>query len=663
MYSFFRKSYSLFFILFLCVIACDSKQEYSQIETNSDIKAHKKNYLNHHDSVKYLGKEACIICHQNQWHTFQHTGMGQSFGKANTSKSKSQLDHNSVLKDPYLHLNYHPFWKDSLLYLKEFSNKKTVLEKYKRIEKIDYIVGSGQHTNSHILNTNGYLTQVPFTYYTQDGTLDFPPGFENGSNTRFSRKIGLECMSCHNALPDFVLGSENKYKKIPEGIDCERCHGPGSIHVERMKLGKGVDISKEIDFSIVNPKKLPRDLQFDLCSRCHLQGNMVLKNGRNFYDFKPGMPLSEVIDIFLPKYENSDNQFIMASHVDRLKMSSCFQKSEDLSCLSCHNPHISVQQKNRKEYDQTCLNCHQVSKNNTCSTPKELRNNKSCFECHMPKSGSSDIPHVSITDHKIGIHSPKDSSNTKQGAFIDLYCVNNEHPDDLTLSKAYLQQFERFESLPILLKKAGEKLQKFGFNEHSFSSFVHLAYLQKNYPKIINLAAKTPNKWLTQAKATYDNDDAWTFYRIAIAYQKTQQFSLADSYYQKAVVLAPFVLDFKVKWAEMKIRFGIQQKNIQLISDAQKLLLEVLKENPKYETTYTPLAYSFSLEANYTLAEEYYKKALELNPNNINAKTNLAGLWVVQGKKKLAKQLLKEVLAYQKDYPLALQMLKSLELE
>ena len=38
-------------------------------------------------------------------------------------------------------------------------------------------------------------------------------------------------MTCHNAYPDFVLGSTNKFNKIPKGIDCERCHGPGELHV------------------------------------------------------------------------------------------------------------------------------------------------------------------------------------------------------------------------------------------------------------------------------------------------------------------------------------------------------------------------------------------------------------------------------------------------
>jgi hypothetical protein len=77
--------------------------------------------------------------------------------------------------------------------------------------------------------------------------FDFPPGFEGGHNTRYSRKVGLECMSCHNGFPDFVLGSENKYREIKTGIDCERCHGPGEIHAKLKQEGVVIDTSKYID--------------------------------------------------------------------------------------------------------------------------------------------------------------------------------------------------------------------------------------------------------------------------------------------------------------------------------------------------------------------------------------------------------------------------------
>ena len=118
----------------------------------------------------------------------------------------------SILYDKKLDISYYPHWNNDSLFVNKYYHKFDLIDS----NYIDYIIGSGHHTNSHIINQNGYLYQAPFTFYTQDSILDFPPGFESGNNSRFEREIGLECMTCHNAYPDFVLGSTNKFNKIPK---------------------------------------------------------------------------------------------------------------------------------------------------------------------------------------------------------------------------------------------------------------------------------------------------------------------------------------------------------------------------------------------------------------------------------------------------------------
>ncbi|HTL82895.1 MAG TPA: multiheme c-type cytochrome, partial [Bacteroidia bacterium] len=193
-------------------------------------------FLNHSDSAHYVGMQTCRKCHDNIYSTFIHTGMGQSFDHATLTKSSGKFGTKSTIYDKFRDMWYHSYFEDSALYICEFrlQGKDTI---YKRVEKADYIIGSGQHTNSHMYSVNGYVYQMPMTFYTQKGEWDLPPGFENGFNSRFTRQIGLECMSCHNSLPGFVEGSENKYDSIPNGIGCERCHGPGSIHVAMKEAG------------------------------------------------------------------------------------------------------------------------------------------------------------------------------------------------------------------------------------------------------------------------------------------------------------------------------------------------------------------------------------------------------------------------------------------
>ena len=228
-------------------------------------------YLNHNDTVKYVGKEECRMCHSEIYDSYMQTGMGQSLHFATKEHSSLANSQMHTIHDSIKNLSYQPFWKNDSLYLKEFrlNGKDTI---HLLIQKVTYKIGSGQHTNSHLFSANGYIHQMPYTYYTQGSIADLPPGFEKGNNTRFSREIGLECMSCHNAYPEHESGSLNKYSSIPSGIDCERCHGPGEVHVKQKLARHLIDTSKYIDYSIVNPAKLPIDLQFDVCQRCHLQG-------------------------------------------------------------------------------------------------------------------------------------------------------------------------------------------------------------------------------------------------------------------------------------------------------------------------------------------------------------------------------------------------------
>jgi hypothetical protein len=205
-------------------------------------------YLNHNDTVKYVGMQTCRSCHNDIYKTFIETGMGKSFDLATRAKSAADFSKQHVVYDKTTDMHYLPYWVKDNLYITEFrlNGKDTI---HKRSEKVDYIIGSGQHTNSHMMNVNGYLYQLPLTWYAQKKKWDLPPGYENGNNSRFSRAIGFECMSCHNALPEFEEHSENHFLTVPQGIDCERCHGPGEVHVKEKLAGNIVDTATQIPLS------------------------------------------------------------------------------------------------------------------------------------------------------------------------------------------------------------------------------------------------------------------------------------------------------------------------------------------------------------------------------------------------------------------------------
>lgn len=616
-------------------------------------------YFNLNDTVKYVGKEVCATCHTDKLNTFIHTGMGQSFGIATKEKSAAIFNEHTIVYDKFSNFYYKPFWsvikrtpseRDSELFVMEFrlQGKDTV---HKRMEKISYIIGSGQHTNSHIMNINSYLYQVPITFYTQRKIWDMAPGFENGNNTRFSRIIGLECMSCHNAMPtDFVHGSENKFLSLPSGIDCERCHGPGELHVKDKRAGHIVDVKNEIDYTIVNPAKLPVDLQFDICQRCHLQGTAVLKEGKTFTDFRPGMKLSDVMDVFLPKYKGAEDEFIMASHPDRLRMSKCFlmsqgtgdkgQETKGLTCITCHNPHVSVTITGKDVFNNACKNCHkqpEITCMEEMSTRLAVEDN--CAGCHMPKAGTLDIPHVITTDHFIrSVRSPSDkpvapSEIKKQKEFIALVCMTEKSPSAQMMAEGYLSYYEKFSGKPFLLDSAEKFIQSGLLNEwqKNFSTVIRFYFLKENYNEVVRYASQTDAKKIT---------DAWTNYRIGESYSHLGRTDEAVKYLERAVNLAPATLDFRNKLGSAYAQSG-------KLNEAKNIFEKILSDNPKFTLAWNNLGFTEVLLGNLTEAEEDFKHALELSPDDELALANLSSLYINTKKFSEAEKLAKKLLTLQ----------------
>ncbi len=617
---------SLIVLIFLYSCSSDNIVEY-------------KSYLNHHDTVKYVGMNECKACHYEIYNSYIQTGMGKSFSSA--IKTKSSLPESpEIIYDSIKDLSYMPLWINDSLWIREFRilYNDTV---HKIDKKVDYIIGSGHHTNSHLFKINGYLHQLPYTYYVQDSISDLPPGYEDGNNTRFAREINMECISCHNAYPQHAEGSNNKYDFIPQGIDCERCHGPGEIHVALKSQGILVDTSKYIDYSIVNPSKLDRDLQFDVCQRCHLQGTAVLHQNSSFTDFKPGMHLNNFIDVYLPRYKY-DNSFIMASHVERLKQSSCYINSE-MTCVTCHNPHQSVKSLGKNYFDKKCMDCHDVC--------EEEENTSDCSGCHMPMSSSSDIPHVTITDHKISVPN-NDSIYNKdigQREFLGLFAINNDSPTNLSKAKGYLKRFESFESNPLYLDSALVFLNNCNVNE-VFTSFVQYYYLKKDYFSLINYYLTIEKERLN----LYSSEELSLAYsRVADAFLNNGLVDEAITLFNQAIDLSPFVIDYKLKLAVLFI-------NSKKFLEAEKTLNDLLSLNPERKEIYLNYGYLNILRMQFDKAEKDLKRAVNLDPDYLLAYENLALLYIKKNNLFLARKNLDLILKLNPNSLKAKQMLNNL---
>jgi hypothetical protein len=369
-------------------------------------------FLNTGADAHYVGSERCLECHQDDYHGYRETGMGRSLDLLDPANEPPDVvfDHAKSGRRYQVYRRDGQMRHQEMMLPEDPDASPLVMADH----AIQYVIGSGRHSRSYLLEVDGFLVESPLTWYTSRQAWGMSPGYDEPVHAGFSRAVDAGCLRCHSGSSTALDGSFHRIQVHETWISCERCHGPGSLHVDRWSTAEGLAAAADagkIDFTIVNPVHLDRDLAEAICAQCHLRATAgVMARGRTMDDFRPGLPL----DRFRTDYRSAEDisQMTVVGHVEQLRLSRCYQQSE-LTCTTCHNPHARPRETERVSYHRAqCLTCHTQD---TCTVDPGIRLAESpednCMTCHMPTS-DTDIPHLAFTHHRIGIHPPRPESPT-----------------------------------------------------------------------------------------------------------------------------------------------------------------------------------------------------------------------------------------------------------
>ncbi len=369
-------------------------------------------FRNVQGDVDFVGDATCFDCHEDLWRGYQQHGMARSYYPLTPENAVEDFS-SGPLQHEATDFYYRVFEDDGRFYQEEYRLDASGEKTHRLVRRMDYVVGSGNAARTYLAESNGRLYELPLTWYTQAARWDFSPGYET-QNKRFDRLIPDRCMACHNSYPETVSFVEGKYEEVPHGIGCERCHGPGALHVDERLASP--EASDTVDYTIVNPIHLDLDRQLDVCQQCHLHGAVsVLRQGRAPFDYRPTEPLSAHIALFSTDAPRATDQISVISHADRMKQSACFIATADqanaMNCVTCHNPHEGFREKGPAYFNETCLGCHAPERFPTAFATEAARGTHTatanCIACHMPSVAAEEAPHSSFTDHWIRVVAPE----------------------------------------------------------------------------------------------------------------------------------------------------------------------------------------------------------------------------------------------------------------
>ncbi len=590
----------------------------------------------------YVDPTLCATCHAEIAQNFAKTGMGRSFAKITPENPIEPLNGKPFYheaSDSYFSMVQH----DGKTYQRRwqigYNDRETNVEE----KSVDYVLGSGNHgrTYLHMTPRNG-LQQLPLGWYSENGgTWAMLPGFDRVDYPGSQRPVHYECIFCHNAYPKIPKaneeeGSEAVYQlPLPNGIDCQRCHGPGQHHLDT--VAKPGATQAEIHASIVNPKRLTPEREMEVCMQCHLETSSLklphstMRQGRAPFSYIPGQPL-ENFELTFDREPGKNQRFEVANAAYALRKSQCFLKTQSndpdhqMRCTTCHDPHnIPRGQEATTHYNAICRNCHAADFTRTVAAGTHNAN-PDCISCHMPKRRTDDAIHIVMTEHFIQRTQPvhplamkteyyESDAAAYKGDVVPYYPAKpaSTPENELDLAAAQVRDGSNLkEGIPRLTAL----IQKYQPKQAAY-----YVYLAEAFHKTGDNAHA--EQYFNQALLHAPNSTV-IMLQLGNAQIEAQVWPRAEATLRKVVARTP---NDPVAWALLGQALFQQGRN----AEAAPALNKAIALDPDIPEPHNFLGAMMVRQGNLDGAEKEFREALQRLPDSVDWQTNLAGLLASRG--------------------------------
>lgn len=314
--------------------------------------------------ASYVGSARCARCHADKYAGWKDTRMA------------------NVVRDPKVH-------PDAVL--GDFSHPDPV--RTFGLDDVAFVYGSRFKQRYFAKRGNDYYPLPAqwdianrrwLPYHVEAGTDWWEPYY---GPTNFDRPTGPTCDGCHSV--NYNIDSQT----VTEwNVGCERCHGPGSEHVEHPTRD-----------NIVNPAALDPVRANDVCIQCHSQGRPLANPiGGRYYDWPVGFTAGDrladhwQLEELKPGVTDFFQYADATAHKNRMQGNDFVQSTmyhRGVRCFDCHDVHQGRNESNLvAEGNQLCLSCHNDKNPAGLHVPVSVHTHhrdgspgSQCTACHMPK--------------------------------------------------------------------------------------------------------------------------------------------------------------------------------------------------------------------------------------------------------------------------------------
>ena len=219
--------------------------------------------------------------------------------------------------------------------------------------------------------------------------------------------VGTEqCAACHADVAKKYRRSSHSVREV----ECEQCHGAGSLHLE------AGGYSKESKDKIVSFRDRTAEQANGACLSCHANSEHV----KNWFSGAHAAQDIKCSDCHTIHGEKTELESI---YQQNQRCEQCHKRQEAESSLPYHHP--------LREAKMGCVDCHDPHGGSAGNNLKSANVNQLCFRCHAEFEGPYSYQHPPVNEDCLKCHSAHGSPNQNMLAIsqpaLCLQCHSAHH--------------------------------------------------------------------------------------------------------------------------------------------------------------------------------------------------------------------------------------------